>query len=129
MSRSSTRRAQTQPLAAIAAVFAVGVGLSLYAGVLGTTLLPTRRAVAAPTLHRVVESVSEEGAVRPTRLRAGLAVRPEGYRLHVTVETGDRRWDAGPTPPRDARTDARFVSVRLGPGTVRTGSLRIEVWT
>lgn len=126
MSYSCMRRGQIEPLAAVVAVFAVGLGVTAYAGVLDTALVPTERNVAEPTLERVESTVTEDGTVRPTDLSTDCG--PDGYDLRVTVTTDERWWAAGPRPPRGAQTASRFVSVRVEPGVVEPGRLRVEVW-
>ncbi|MFB6168629.1 MAG: hypothetical protein ABEJ43_07255 [Haloferacaceae archaeon] len=130
MSRSSARRGQVEPTAALAATFAVVVGLGLYAGALADAT-PGRadRDLAKPALDRAHAALSPDGTVvLPDRIGAGRRVAPDGYRTNVTVRTAERRWTAGPAPPRSAETAARSVGVRLGPADVRAGTLRVEVW-
>lgn len=130
MSRSSARRGQVEPTAALAATFAVVVGLVLYAGALGAAT-PERpdRTLAEPALTRVHAALSPNGTVvLPERVERGPAAGPDGYRTNVTVRTATRRWQAGPTPPPGAESAARSAGVRVGPATVRAGTLRVEVW-
>jgi hypothetical protein len=118
------------PTAALAATFAVVVGLGLYAGVLADAT-PGRddRALADPALDRAHAALSPEGTVvLPERVRSAVTTGPDGYRTNVTVRTAARRWSAGPPAPRSAETAARSVGVRLGPADVRAGTLRVEVW-
>jgi hypothetical protein len=130
MSRSSARRGQVEPTAALAATFAVVVGLALYAGVLAdVTPGRTDRAPADPALDRVNAALSPEGTVvLPDRVADGPDAGPDGRRTNVTVRTATRRWTAGPSPPPDAGTAAKSVGVRLGPADIRAGTLRVEVW-
>lgn len=128
----SSARGQTEPLAALVAVFAIGVAVSTYA--LGAQhALPTAgdrdRDVAEPTLRRVADSLTADGVVDPSRLNQSLAAAPDGYALNVTVSVGNRTLTTGPTPPDGAERATRPVSVRLSPGWVRPGHLRVEVWT
>lgn len=135
--------AQVEPLAALVAVFAVGAALTTYAGVLDATLTTTDRNLAEPTVERVERTVSEAGVVEPPRLSEGVHAGPDGYRVALTLVAGDRTWHAGPTPPTrgdssgstTAQTTSRAidtaeitVSVRVGPGQIRAGRLRAEVW-
>ena len=129
MSRSSTRRGQTEPLAVLAALFVVGAGLTLYAGVVDTTLGQREAPDADPTLDRVRSAVTENGVVDPSALDAALAAAPDGHRVRLTLTADGREWAAGPETPPDARSASRTVSVRVAPGTVRTGRLRAEVWS
>ncbi|MFC4449312.1 DUF7285 family protein [Halorussus aquaticus] len=124
-----TTRAQVEPLAALVAVFAVGVALTAYAGVLDATL-PTRdRNLAEPTVERAERAVSGVGVVDPDALAAGLRAGPDGYSVTLTLEAAGRTWRAGPTPPPSADAAELAVSVRVGPGRVRPGTLRAEVWS
>ncbi len=137
MSRSSARRGQVEPLAAIAAVFAIGVGLALYATILGATYPgEADRDVAEPTLAKVSEAVVDNGVVSPEALeRLGTAAAgghheyaPDGYRMRVVLTAGDREWATTPGSPESARSASRRVGVKLAPGNVRPGRLRVEVW-
>ena len=129
MSRWSTRRAQTEPIAALVAVLAVGVGLTAYAGVLGTALDPLDRNVAEPTLGRVHHEVTADGVVRPALLDEGVSAGPDGYRVNATVTVDERRWTAGPIVPLNADRADRPAGVALEPGVVRPGRLRVAVWS
>lgn len=128
MSRWSTRRGQTEPLAAIAAVLAVGIGLTAYAGVLSDALPSPGRNLAEPTLERVHAEVTVGGVSEPSRLPTGLAAGPDGYDVNLTLAVADRTWHAGPPGPPNADTASRIISVRVGPGRVSPGRLRVEVW-
>jgi hypothetical protein len=123
-------RAQVEPLAALAAVFAVCVGLALYGGVLSSVTPGTERDLARPTLDRVHDRLSTGGVAVPGRLDAARAVGPDGYDLNLSVTAADRRWTAGPEPPASAHDAAtRTTGVRLTPGRVAPGRLRVVVWT
>jgi hypothetical protein len=117
-----------EPLAALAALFAVCVGLSAYAVVLADAGEPTERELAAPTLETVDDAVTSRGTVRPTRLGRVTEHAPSGGRLNVTLVAGERHWTVGPRPAVDGDRASRRVSVRLGPGRVRVGRLRVVVW-
>ncbi len=140
MSRSSARRAQASPLTALVALLAVAAGLSLYAGVLDTSLRapggpdPTAGTVA----DRTLDSLAPAGVATPDRL-AGLRdaatrsrVVPAGHRVNVTLTVRGDRWRAGPSPPARSGRPAeavRTTSVRLAPGRVVPGRLRVVVWS
>ncbi|MFB6142081.1 MAG: hypothetical protein ABEJ30_01915 [Halorientalis sp.] len=128
MPPSSARRGQVEPLVAIVAVFALGVGLSLYGGAVGDALPGGQERGAQPSLDRVERRVSDGGVVRPTRLSRMGTVRPAGHRLNVTLTVGQTRWQVGPTPPGRARRASARVAVRTGPGEVRAGELTVRVW-
>lgn len=121
-------RAQVEPLAALAAVFAVGVALSAYAGVLDAALPTPDRDLADPTVERAERAVADAGVVAPAALPAGLRAGPSGYRVNLTLDAAGRSWHAGPTPPPTADRADLAVSVRIAPGRVRPGTLRAEVW-
>lgn len=130
MSRWSGRRGQVEPLAAIAAVFLVGAGLTLYAGALDERLVGDgHRAVADAALGTVERAVTEDGVVEPHRLRRVRSVGPAGYELNVTLETPDGRRHHGPTAPASATNATERVSVHTGTGHVRPGRLVVRVWT
>ncbi|WP_135825604.1 DUF7285 family protein [Halorussus ruber] len=129
-------RAQVEPLAALVAVFAVGVALTAYTGVLNAALPTPDRNLAEPTVERAERAVGDEsGVLAPDALSSGLSAGPDGYRLNLTLQTGGRTWHAGPVPPKNSDSaDApdstrRTVSVRVAPGRIRPGQLRAEVWS
>lgn len=129
MSLWSRRRAATEPLVALVAVFAVVVGLTTYAGVLDATLpTPTERDVARPTLQRASDAVAPAGVVEPERLSLDTFDGPEGYHVHVSISTADEEWHAGREVPPRADTASRLVTVRVAPGVNRPGQLRVAVW-
>lgn len=131
MPRSSGRRGQVEPLAALAAVAAVGAALALYAGVLNGVLAAQPDAGPAETaLDRVHRAASTASVVEPGRLGTAVAARPKGYHLNATVTVDGHRWHAGPAPPSGADVDAagRLTGVRLGPDRIRPGRFRVEVW-
>jgi len=127
MSRWSGR-GQVEPLAALVAVFAVGAALSVYAGVLDEAVPAPDRNVAEPTVDRVERRLTDAGVVDPTDLRTGLNAGPDGYRLNITLTADGETWRVGPTPPPSADAAETSVSVRVGPGRIRPGRLRAEVW-
>jgi hypothetical protein len=131
VSRSSTRKGQTEPTAALVAVFAVCVGIGLYAGSLDGVLAgdDRSRAVAEPTLGRVHGALSPDGVTDPASLTDALDAGPDGYHLAVSLAANGDRWRVGPAAPETAATAARPVSVRVAPGVVVAGTLRVEVWT
>ena len=127
---SSSGRGQVEPLAALAAVFAVGVGLTLYVGALDTTLprLTSDREVAPAAADRLTAEASSFGAVDPPLEESVAAARPTGFELNATVRTKDAEWTSGPPTPSDAECEHRGVSVRVAPGCVRPGGLEVCVW-
>jgi len=130
MSRWSGRRGQVEPLAAIAAVFLVGAGLAVYAGVLDDVALgDDERAVADAGLDSVERTVERGGVVDPNRLGAVRGDGPAGYTLNATLEAADRRWHVGPAATASATNASERVSVRVDTGRVRPGRLVVRVWT
>jgi len=127
MSRWSGR-AQVEPLAALVAVFAVCAALSVYAGVLDATVPTLDRNAAEPTVERVERRLTDAGVVDPRTLLDGLRAGPDGYGLNLSLRADGETWSAGPTPPPSADAAERTVSVSVGPGRIRPGRLRVEVW-
>lgn len=121
-------RGQTEPIAAIVAVLAVGIGLTAYAGALDDTLPSSERNVAEPTSFRVDAAISSGGVVDPSALPEGLRAGPDGYGVRLTLTVDGRTWQEGPRAPPGADAVTRIVTVRVGPGVVRPGRLRVEVW-
>lgn len=135
MSRSSSRkpttseRAQTGPLPALAATFVVGAALVLYAsGLYAAFPGPTDSRVAEPTLRRATTAIVDDGVVRPDDLADARSSAPDGYDAAYVLVAGDDSWRVGPASPPDAATATRPVSVRIAPGVVVAGRLRAEVW-
>lgn len=149
-SRAGTSRGQTEPLAALAAVLAVGIGLTLYAGV-ATEQYPGTddRSVAAVTLDRAWDDIGSDGLFdeRTDDLEAASQARPDGYNVYLEVTSGDIDdpetvaelfVDADgtvrtetPDPPADAQSASRPIGLQLtdAPGDVRAGTLRVELWS
>ncbi|RLM39479.1 hypothetical protein [Haloarcula sp. Atlit-120R] len=130
MSRSSDR-ATTEPLVALVAVFAVTFGVSLYAGVVDDAFstLDDDRNIATPTADTVEQRLSSAGVVRPEKLDGALEGVPENYHGNATITaTTGARWSGGQKPPTSADIEARTVSVRVGSGAVRRGTLTVRVW-
>jgi hypothetical protein len=128
--KASPERGQVEPLAALAAVFAVGVGLSLYVGTLDGALavLDDDREMAPTAADAFVAEASTFGVVDPPLSTAASAASPRGYRLNATLSIGEHRWLAGPSRERDADCVERRVSARTAPGTVHPGRLEVCVW-
>ena len=127
----SSDRGTAEPLAALVAVFAVGLGLALYAGVLDDAFgtLDDDRNIATPTADTVEQQLSTAGVVQPERVDAALQAVPASYHGNATVTaTTGERWAVGREPPGRADTETRTVSVRIGPGAVRRGRLTVRVW-
>jgi|AntDeeMetagen192_2_1112575.scaffolds.fasta_scaffold07302_2 hypothetical protein len=126
----SSGRGQTEPLAALVAVVAVGLGLSLYVGVLDAELAPSsERNVAASAIERVEDAVAPSAVAHPDRIDDAQAAGPVGYRTNVTLTTADQRWRSGPSVPENADSARKRLGVRIGPSRIRAGTLRVRVWT
>lgn len=127
---SSSGRAQVEPLAALAAVFAVGVGLGLYAGALdgAVAALSTDRTVAPAAADRLLAAASSFGAVEPPLEGAAAEARPTAHRLNATLRTRNASWTAGAPAPASAACERRRVGVRVAPGRVRPGRLEVCTW-
>jgi len=127
----SSDRATTEPLAALIAVFAVTLGVSLYAGVVDDAFntLDDDRNIATPTADTVEQRLSSAGVVRPEKLDSALDGVPANYHGNATITaTTGERWSGGQKPPNSADIEARTVSVQIGPGAVRRGTLTVRVW-
>jgi hypothetical protein len=124
MSRSSAR-GQTEPLAALVAVAAVCLALSLYAGLVAERLPRPAGPDAEPVLERAVDDIAPDGVAAPERLDAIDESRP---RRNVSLAVANDSWTVGPTPPPDANTARRPVPVKRAPGRVIAGRLRVSVW-
>lgn len=122
-------RGQVEPLAALVAVAAVCIGLGIYAGALDTALTANHgRATVETVADNALRAVAPSGVATPTRLGDALDAAPDGYRLNATLLTGDRRWSVGPVPPTRHRTTDRPTGLRVAPGDVRPGTLRVALW-
>lgn len=125
MPRSSAR-GYVEPLAAIVAVFAVALGLGVYAGAVDDALGASERPVAEPVLEDLLREARTDGVVHPDRLAA--ATPPPGWRANVTLATPEGHVTRGPTPPASADQASRQVAVRLGPRSIRPGKLAVVAW-
>lgn len=130
-SRSSApERGQASPTAALVAVAAVGVGLSLYAAVFAGVAPTADREVAEPTLSRVHDVVAPAGVASPDRLEKALDADPDGWTVRVDLRAGSHHWTAGAPPETSAGTQSsgRRVPVRIATGRVASGWLRVVVY-
>ncbi|WP_058994517.1 hypothetical protein [Haloarcula sp. CBA1127] len=127
----SSDRGTTEPVAALVAVFAVTLGVSLYAGVLDDAFgtVDDDRNIATPTADAVEQRLSSTGVVQPDGLDNALNAVPANYHGNATITaTTGERWSGGREPPSNANTETRTVSVQVGPGAVRRGTLTVRVW-
>jgi hypothetical protein len=119
-----------EPLAALVAVFALGVGLSLYVGVLDSTVaIATDDTELTPAATDALENeASSFGVIRPPIENAVERAQPSGRALNASLRTERSTWHGG--PPRDGSMDCetRSVSVRTAPGRVRPGRLEVCTW-
>lgn len=122
-------RAQTEPIAALVAVVAVGVGLSLYVGVLDDerSAAPDGE-LADVTVERVERTLAPDGVAVPSRIRRAAGSGPDGFRTNVTLTTADGDWRTGPRAPDGADSTTRRIGVRVGPAKVKPGTLGVRVW-
>jgi hypothetical protein len=127
----SSDRATTEPLVVLVAVFAVTLGVTLYAGVVDEAFgtLDDDRNIATSSADAVEQRLSSAGVVRPGGLNSALDAVPADYHVNVTITaTTGERWGGGREPPSNADTETRIVSVRVRPGAVRRGTLTVRVW-
>jgi len=129
MPRSSARRAQAEPLAALVAAAVVAAALTAAVGAWPAAMPEAgERDRAATALPAALDAMRAGGVVFPERVRSAAATVPDGYRTNVTVAAGNRTWSAGPAGPADADAAGRVVAVRVD-GDVRPGRVRVVVWT
>lgn len=128
-SSAPERRGQASPTAALVAVAAVGLGLSLYAAVFAGVVPGTDRDVATPTLSQVHDAVTSADVAEPEGLDSAVDAGPRGWTLHVELRASAQQWTAGtqPTPDAESQSAGRRVPVRTSPGRVQSGWLRVVV--
>jgi hypothetical protein len=124
--RSSADRGYVEPLAALAAVLALGVGLTLYVGTLGDSSATSDGERTAAILDSIVGDAGELGVLSPDAL--DVRETAAGLSVNLTLETSSTRWTHGVSPPPTADRSSRRVSVRVEPGSVEPGRLRVAVW-
>ncbi|MFC7204371.1 hypothetical protein ACFQJC_12660 [Haloferax namakaokahaiae] len=131
MHSSSSRRAQLSPLSALTAFFVVCAAITGYATVLNDARPTSERNLGETTLSAVESSLEDDtGVVALPDESASVSSCPDGYSCRVVVAAGDHRRVIGATDPvpTDADRATTRVSVRVAPGDVRFGTLRVEVW-
>jgi hypothetical protein len=124
--QSSGDRGYVEPVVALAAVLAVSAGLTVYVGTLGETSATADRERATTILDSVVGDARTLGVLGPESL--AVPETPVGLSVNLTLETSSMRWARGKTPPPTADRTDRRVSVRVAPGSVEPGRLRVTVW-
>ncbi|GAA0653066.1 DUF7285 family protein [Salarchaeum japonicum] len=123
---SSSGRAQAEPLVALVCVAVLCAALAGYATAYDRSLPTADRDLAPPVLAAATDTLLVRGVARPDRLDdARLDIARS---VTVTLTTGDRTWTTGPNPPAEADAASRPVAVRVAPGDVRFGRLRVVVW-
>jgi hypothetical protein len=122
----SSGRGYVEPVAALAAVFVLGLGLTVYAGTLREARPANDRKVAETVLADLRSDAEELGVLDPGRLRH--AQPPANWSANLTMATADGRWTRGETPPPRARRATARVAIRRGPGRVVPGRLEVAVW-
>lgn len=126
-------RGQVEPIAALVALLAVGLGLSVYAGAIANADPASEgRATAEVVCDRVHDEVTRAGVTHPDRLTVPADIPVDERRVGIAVVTTRGRWTAGernatrPYPPGSA-TAERPVSVRISAGEQVRGELRVVV--
>ncbi|WP_182013141.1 DUF7285 family protein [Haloquadratum walsbyi] len=128
-------RAQTSPIVALIALFAVCVGVSLYATTLTDIFQSSSdRELAGPTADRIIDIHAPGGVLDPTNVTvaptsASMSV-PRGYQANISIYTDSDEWQYGPHPPVDnTHTDSvtRSVGVAVDSG-VDWGIIIVRVW-
>lgn len=148
-SKPSAGRAQTEPVATLVAVISVCLAVSLYTGVHTAILseLGRDRAPDSVTTERIWQDLTQSGVIyNGTDLedRIDPETIPRGFHVRIEVTyigpTGEVERLAGTTfdnhgipvevetPPEDASTYERPVSVQEEPGEIRPGSLAVVIW-
>ncbi|WP_096390628.1 DUF7285 family protein [Halopenitus persicus] len=126
-------RGQTEPVAALVALLAVGIGFALYAGAIADADPGTQsRETAGLVLERVEDRVVVAGVAHPGRLSVPGDVGIDRQRIGVAIVTADRRWVAGERSairpiPAGTTVARQSVSVRIVPGEQVRGELRVVV--
>ncbi|WP_410765428.1 hypothetical protein [Haloferax sp. DFSO60] len=131
MHSSSSRRGQLSPLSALTALFVVCAAISTYALVLDDSSPTAERNLGETTLSAVESELEDDtGVVSLPDHSSPLASCPDGYSCRAIVAAGDSRRVLGATGSAPASADRATtrVSIRVAPGDVRFGTLRVEVW-
>lgn len=122
------RRGQTEPIAALVAVLAIGIGIGLYAGVAADQESEPASTDAESTMERLAAAAIDDGVLDPVAaMQPWEYVRP-GEAANVTIRVGGSEYSAGPVPPAGADATRRPVTVRTGPGEGQPGLVLLEVW-
>lgn len=148
-----SERGQTEPIAALVAVSAVVIALSLFAVMYVDAMGDGQsdRELAGKTSELVwneVEPIGQSGVydTAEVTLSADITreVIPKGYNVNISVTVVDEdghikivdgvEYDAAgdqvslDPPPSEATSQTRPIPVRMDPGDVQVGTLHVYVW-
>lgn len=122
-------RGQVEPLAALAAILAVGAALTIYGGVLSDIRDGgDDRETVEIALDNAADKLTVAGVAHPQRLSRTGEAAPDGWQINVTLRGDGTVRQVGPEPPPDAERASRPIGVRTGPGRVGAGELRVVLW-
>lgn len=121
-------RGQAEPIAAIVAVLAIGIGLALYAGVAADRQPETEPTDAEATMERVTADLLEDGVYGSDRLARPERYERPGEAVRITIEWKGRPMSYGPRAPPDADVARRPITVQAASGAQHSGVLIVEVW-
>lgn len=126
---AASRRAQTEPIAALVAVLAIAIGLGLYAGVAADHRIEEDGTDAEATMQRVSAAVLTDGVFADPSDRS---LDPEqferpGERVEIELRWNGNRWSIGPRAPPGADAAWRPVTVHVDSRQV-PGRLVVRVW-
>lgn len=127
-SENSGDRGQTEPIAALVAVLAIAIGLGIYAGVAADQSPGREEADAEATMQQLTAAAVADGVLDPAIALDPKAYRRPGEAVNVTVRYDGRIRSAGPTPPPDADSASRPVTIRTDAGEQVPGRIAVEVW-
>lgn len=139
-------RGQTEPIAALVAVVAVCLAVTVYTGTLATVFptLGSDRSTEKATAERVWAAISDDAVLdRSGSLPVPVGALPQGYHVAIRVSLVGEDGRLAPVasaqfgpggdridvePPADGDRIERPVAVRTRPAAVRPGRLRVVVW-
>lgn len=122
-------RGQTEPIAALVALLAVGAALTLYVAVAAEETRDPERSGAGPAMERLSADAVSDGVVEPGAVPDPESLVRGGRDVRITLRYDGVERQYGPSPPADVDRAVRPVSVRVRPGDVRPGSVTVEVWS
>jgi hypothetical protein len=146
---STSERGQTEPIAALVAVSAVALALSVYGvGVMQLLDQDSDRNIEDQTLDNVWENISDDGVYDESNVLVDVIDRqrvlPRGYNVRVVVllpeagkmepvdsadyNTSSMVVTRPGDPPDYAQTITRPIPVQVSPGETYTGALKVTVW-